>query len=400
MRRLILFLSIPLCLTVLLHSCEQIDHDGDYEIRDLGPVSPADVARMLSCLPLEDEILREVYDAVNASCSNGYDEEYTMENLFTLPGSGVGDSYTKAQTRSYGLPLRDLISSYLASGTKAESEDFSAEDLQNSGLQLYWPWSDKWDGSSYPTITFDPGDGSSKNIGYRLSRTQDGTLQVQELVVNEEYASKNPVWVVNANDDAAYKSLELMRKELGGGDIIIGKKPAVTKAEETKLTTLVIKDFTMLRNYDSWLCGGSEFFIKCASVENFTAATEAELLLYKPTITDMMICIPRKDLGVTKTINAVLADNWTEYETDGQSCGMERCALMIIEDDGGTWTDWTIDADVKIKSKTYGLTISIPVRSRDDIVWRGTLSGNYLRKYSGEKGRFGDVEITFEMLEK
>ena len=387
----------------LLLACEQIDHTGQNPDADDNRVSPQEVAQMLSSLPLEAEQLREVHDAVKASSTNGYDEEYTMEDLFAVPGAGVGDRATKAAPRSYSAPLKDLITKYLSS-TKA-SGGFSADDLKASGLQVYWPWFDKWDGTSYPAITFDPGDGSKSNIAYKLSRGADGSLQVNEIVVTEEYASKNPVWVVNANDDAAYTSLELLKRQAdsGGGAIIIGKKSSVgkrAKGDTTKLRTLVIKDFTMLSNYDSWLCGGSEFFIKCGAVEDFEAYTEEDLSKYKTTVTDFMLCVQRKDLGVVQDVNAIVIDNWREFQKDGLEYGLKRCALLIIEDDGGAWTDWGIDAEVKIKSKTYGLSLKIPLRSNDDIVWRGTLSSDYFEKYSGERGRFGDVEITFEMLEK
>ena len=387
----------------LLLACEQIDHTGQNPDADAPCISSREVAQMLSSLPLGDEQLWEVHDAVSSSSANGYDEEYTMEDLFAVPGAGVGDRATKAAPRSYGTPLRNLIKDYLAA-TKAAG-GFSADELMASGLQVYWPWFDSWDGTTYPAITFDPGDGSKSNIGYKLSRNADGSLDVTEIVVTEDYASKNPVWVVNANDDAAYTSIELLRRQAdsGGGTVIIGKKSSVGKRAEgdtSKLRTLVIRDFTMMRNYDSWLCGGSEFFIKCGAVENFQALTEDDMRKYDPSITDFMICVKRKDVGVTQEINALLVDNWSEFRLDGQEYGLKRCAFLIIEDDGGAWTEWKIDAEVKIKSKTYGLALNIPLRSNDDIVWRGTLSSDYLEKYSGDRGRFGDVEITFEMLEK
>lgn len=392
-------------ILALLLACEQIDHTGQNAGRDNQcRVSSQEVAQMLSCLPLGEEQLREVHDAVSASSMNGYDEEYTMEDMFSVPGAGVGDRASKASPRSYSTPLKEMITKYLSS-TKASAEGFSAADLKASGLQLYWPWFDSWDGTSYPAITFDPGDGSKSNIGYKLSRNADGSLTVTEIVVTEDYASKNPVWVVNVNDDAAYTSIELLRRQAdsGGGAVIIGKKNSVaTRAagDTTKLRSLIIKDFTMMRNYDSWLCGGSEFFIKCGPSDDLQTVSEEDIRNYKPSITDFMICVKRKDVGVTQNINAMLVDNWKEYQLDGEDYGLKRCAFMILEDDGGAWTEWKIDAEVKIKSKTYGLALNIPLRSNDDIVWRGTLSSDYLEKYSGERGRFGDVEITFEMLEK
>lgn len=399
MKKTLLFLTFA---SLLLASCEQIDHSSPDTIIDkTGAVSSRDVAAMLSSLPLDSQHLQEVYDAVSASSQNGYDEEYTMEDLFLTPGAGVGDRQTKASRRSYSSPLRELIKTYIE-GTKAAGEPgFGIEDLQNSGLQLYWPWYEKWDGTSYPAITFDPGDGSSSNIAYKLTKGEDGLLKVQELIVDETYASNNPVWVVNTNDDAAYTSVELLRRQAAGddgdtADVIIGRKragsvkPKETTDDADQLKTLVIKEFTMLRNYDSWLTGGSEFFVKCGSLQNFTATTEAELLLYNPTITDFMIEIQRKDLGIPQTINAILVDEWTDQ--------LERVAFMVTEDDGGTWESWKTELEVKIKSKTYGIGINLPIRSRDDIVWRGSLSYKYFAKYKDVPGRFGDVEIAFSFL--
>lgn len=62
-------------------------------------VSLESMAKVISELPLSQENLDEVFDAVNSSAGNGYDEEYMMSNLFNAPGSGVGDKSTKAAAR-------------------------------------------------------------------------------------------------------------------------------------------------------------------------------------------------------------------------------------------------------------------------------------------------------------
>jgi hypothetical protein len=36
---------------------------------------------------------------------------------------------------------------------------------------------------------------------------------------------------------------------------------------------------------------------------------------------------------------------------------------------------------------------------RDDIVWRGQLMGSWIEKYSDVRSPFGDVDLTFEVLE-
>ena len=114
--------------------------------------------------------------------------------------------------------------------------------------------------------------------------------------------------------------------------------------------------------------------------------------MYSPQITDFMLVVKRSQVGKMIPLNTMLVSDWT-----GQ---LENVALMITEDDGGTRTDWKCSATVKIKSKSYGFDISLPFNTRDDIVWRGQLSAQYLEKYDGVTGRFGDTEITFSFLER
>ena len=131
--------------------------------------------------------------------------------------------------------------------------------------------------------------------------------------------------------------------------------------------------------------------MKIGSVENFTASTEAELKIYEPSITDFMIVVKRDQVGLPQPFNAVLVSEWTEQLT--------HCALMITEDDGGTMTKWDCSAIVKVASKSYGFDISLPFNKRDDIVWRGQLSSRWIETNSNIAGRFGDLNLTFEVLE-
>ncbi len=85
--------------------------------------------------------------------------------------------------------------------------------------------------------------------------------------------------------------------------------------------------------------------------------------------------------------DAVLVSEWTEQ--------LQRLAFMITEDDGGTQTTWKCSATVKVESKSYGFDISLPLNSRDDIVWRGQLSRKYFEKNNKVEGHFGDADLVF-----
>ena len=132
--------------------------------------------------------------------------------------------------------------------------------------------------------------------------------------------------------------------------------------------------------------------MKIGSVEDFKASTEEEMLRYSPSITDFMVVVRRSQIGQTVPFKVVLVSDWTSQ--------LESCALMISEDDGGTRTEWKCSATVKVQSKSYGFDISIPFNSRDDIVWRGRLARSFLEAYSDNPARFGDIELTFSIVDK
>ena len=388
-----------------LSSCEVLDNDKDEHTQGTGSiyVELSEVAEILASIPLEQSHIKEVHKAVSVSSDNGYDEEYTMRSLFTAPGTGVGEKLTeetKAVAACEGTDLRDLIENHVRQAATKSAFAMTAdpdrylEALSSSDIQIYWPFNESWDGETLPIITFDPEDGSDANVGYRLFLGDDGVRHVEEVIVDEEMAGELPVWVVNRNSDAEYTTLEMLRREdpawgEGGGTIIV--KPGSKSPGGGSLRTLILRDFTMNRNYDSWFAGASEFFVKIGSLDDFTASTEAELRLFNPMVTDFMVVVRRSQVGKPQPFNAVLVSDWNPQ--------MTHCAFMITEDDGGTRTEWKCTALVRIASKSYGVEINLPFNSRDDVVWRGHLTSRWLQANSGQTGHFGDVDLTFELLE-
>ena len=102
-----------------------------------------------------------------------------------------------------------------------------------------------------------------------------------------------------------------------------------------------------------------------------------------------MIVVRRSQLGRTLPFDSILLTDFTPQ--------MENIAFLIHEDDGGTTTEWKCEAVVKYNSKSYGFTINIPYKDRDDIVWRGSLSREFLLSSSNRALRMGDVEIVLEL---
>ena len=385
--------AVSVLFAALLAGCDKFE-ELPIEVgaeADNGFITLEEVAQLLSTVPLGREQVAEVQEGSTSSAGNGYDEEYRMSDLFAAPGSGVGaDLSTKAS--SYTHPLRELLREAAEArfATKSASGDASAwlDSLAASDVQIYWPGAENWDGSQLPVITYDPGDGAERNEGYELLPDRS----VKKLMVDEQMSQERPVWVVNRNSDADYKSLELRRREdpnwgNGGGDII------VTKADEA-LQTLVLRSFKAHRQYDTWFAGGAEVLVKFGAVETVKASTEAEVLQYQPNVTDFMIVVRRNQVGVELPFNAVLVSDWSKLK----KLQLEACALLMIEDDGGVQKTWALKTTVKYNSKTYGVDIEIPLNSRDDIIWRGPLTPSFIEKNSGKSVCFGDVELVLELI--
>lgn len=376
-------------------SCSE--YNTDYVF---APDSPdlKEVAKLLSELPIGVEQMMEVHDAVSSSSENGYDEEYTLEDVFNSPGAGVGDNGTKAGGKSYQTPLRDLIKDHLGAreGTKSGFGDVDSyiEKLCSSGYQIYWPYSEDWDGETSPLITFDPGYGASSNYAYEFGIRDGRIVAVDSVYVDENVALSRPVWVVNHNNDSAFTPVDfysggkgtLSGNSAGTRGPVSGRAGVVTKGMRRKL---ILKDFTMLRNYDSWFAGASEFMVKCGSVNGFEASSEEDLSLYRPNVTDFMIVVRRRDLGKKIPFDAIIVDDLPTQ--------VEKLAFLINEDDGGTTTSWKCSAVVKYNSRSYGFECEIPYKDKDDIVWRGQLSTSYFLEEDTVSGRFGDVMLTFSV---
>ena len=396
MKRTILFGCLAGALAVT--ACERLDLWGNPSADEAGEplvFTLDEVARLLASVPVGQAQVAEVRDAVASSSGNGYDEEYPMRQVFETPGAGVG-AEPATRVEAYPEPLRDLLAAEIRKqyGTRALDAEVFLDALSASDVQIYWPFSEDFEGDETPVITFDPGGRDTENIGW--IRREDGTLE--EIIVDEEMARERPVWVINRNRDAEYQSLEMRRREDPawgqGGDILVrpqsGSAATGTRADDRPFQTLVLRSFKANRNFDTWFCGGSEIWCKVGAVEDFWATTEAELRLYSPSITDFLIVVRRKQVGEVLDFNAVLVSEWTGM--------LDNCAFMMVEDDGGTMTTWKCSAMVKYNSRSYGFEIEIPLRARDDIIWRGALTRTYIERNNGVTGHFGDVELVLELI--
>ena len=130
-------LNIMLSAVLVLPSCEIIDNDEDTHIMDKNPkyISLSEVADILASLQITSVQVREVQDAVKSSSENGYDEEYTMKNLFSAPGTGVGDVASKSSSE-YELPLSRMIEEKLHKMAASSTKSSVSSTLDRLGYNM------------------------------------------------------------------------------------------------------------------------------------------------------------------------------------------------------------------------------------------------------------------------
>lgn len=345
-------------------------------------IGPESVARLLSRSSFGLDQVREVWNAVRSSSDNGYDEEYLFSNLLSSPGTGVGDLLVgRIGSQEVDAPLAEAVLECAGRSSLTRGVQGFRDELASSGLQIYWPNSEVWDGKTMPVITFNPENGQERVKGFRRSVSESGKVSVEEIFVDEEFAAANPVWVVNRNEDAGYLTPKML------SDMAPARVGTRSLGDDVK--TLKLKDLKPHRNYDTWLAGASEFVVKCGSLENFKAETMDELKNYSVSMSDFVVVVKRKQVGYPLRLNSVLVSDWTDQ--------LVNCGFIMIEDDGGARTSWKCTALVKVKSKSTGVELELPYRKSDDIVWRGTLSKNYLESIHNTPVRLGDVSITFTL---
>lgn len=426
-QHLFMWVFAPISLALTLSSCDK--NERTLIVPDASSIPLEEMAQIMSELPLEKEQLQEVYDAVSSSSTNGYDEEYMMTDLLSCPGAGVGDIGSKALSyrvgrasrplglaaagecvavhsnaalspKTYAKPLREMLVEHLKqrSATKADGAaevEAYLNSLAESDLQIYWPYSEQWDGESYPIVTFDPGNGAESNYGYVVKFDQSGAKVMETVVVDENTAMSRPVWVINRNDDARFTpitEIPELKSALGVSACAAESGLSTVKqggaASTSEQKSLYIRSFRMNQHYDSWFGGASEFFIKCGAISGLRVASDEDLRLYRPEVTDFMVVVKRHQKGLSIPLDVLLVSDYTEQ--------LDKLAFLIIEDDGGETKSWKCSMVIKYKSKSTGIELEIPYKDRDDIVWRGQLARSFLTEKQINEGNFAGVTVKFE----
>ena len=144
------------------------------------------IAKLLASIDFDNNEVKKIHGGVTTALNNGLHEVYFMKEL-------MGEDCKVVKETDQTRVFVDFIKSQVENKSLSQALSYYREFENDEKLQIYWPFSENWDGKTKPVISYLPDDNSQdKNIGYYY---EGGELK--SVVVDREYAKTHPVWIVN-----------------------------------------------------------------------------------------------------------------------------------------------------------------------------------------------------------
>ncbi|MDR0749833.1 MAG: hypothetical protein LBF62_09715 [Tannerellaceae bacterium] len=249
------------------HLAVGLPADGQTKASD-ADIKLQTTARLLSGI-VNADVAKEIKRGVEKSLSYGLDEEVRFIEIIQPQNAKVNKfSGANLLTGNLKETICNIGKSSLA------SVPFTGNDMESflckGDVQIYWPYSENWDGKEIPVITYGRYDGEDDDVSdvvaYRRTKDSFGKEKIESLIVNEEYAKKHPVWVINRNN-IPYSDLPDFNDnmfEKNGVWFYSEKANAVSSSEVSLRASSSASVFKLVsvkctKQYDSWIAGGSEF---------------------------------------------------------------------------------------------------------------------------------------------
>lgn len=337
------------------------------------PVEKA--ASVIAQMNMTQEVVSQIKEEIEASLNDGRDEVITLNEL--LNGrQDEGRVRSSASCESFSTLFRETLNSDLLRST--EATEIKEKDLVDAGVNIYWPYSEDWDGHSLPVIAISPEDETNEwCTAYVLKKKNnhfvcDGTIQV-----NEEYAKKHPVWVVNITEEPLGNKdyifpLEKLDSDITKQNVNMNDlRSADNKGK--KIKTVYLGSLRSTKQHDPWYKGGSEYFIEVSSPK--LTLTDGKVVKTDDNVKKCVVEFTRKEIskGVTKTFGfgTPIVTEWQDE--------LNEIAFLMYENDTSVFKESVnISLSATWNSKTYGLSVKLPFGSGDDMIDKTTYTRNFL----------------------
>lgn len=252
----LLFISIYSCSKSELYIVEQYNNEiGSISIKRENPI-----LNLMLKASNEKDIVEAMHKEALSSLGIGLEESVYFNDILS------DDASTRVVSEK--SILKNFINSNISLKGEALRTTTFNDVFEINDVEIYWPYSEDWDGVSQPVIVFNNNNDNQyieddKTYAYKFIKDGD-TYIVDTLVVDENYAENNPVWVINKNHVSLEDIVNLKLGNYSSTNYIPRQKNnSSTRDGElgSYVSTLMIKTIQSTKQHDSWLDGGSEYII-------------------------------------------------------------------------------------------------------------------------------------------
>ena len=231
-------------------SCNSIDK-SEFDISQnlKGGEQRENIARVIASMEIDNAEVSKIHAGVLKALDEGLHETYFMKELMCEDSKIV-----KRETQT---------SAFIEYIEKLENNDDSLTQLleyykegNNANiLQIYWPFSENWDGKTKPAITFLPEDNTqATNKAYYM---EDGKLKSVE--VDRNYAMSHPVLIINESS-LGYDNIPDFNNNRDGDFLNIAPRKQNTEEEIQQNTRSNLDCALVLRGVRALRIPGNSFF--------------------------------------------------------------------------------------------------------------------------------------------
>ncbi|TAK40487.1 MAG: hypothetical protein EPO28_10100 [Saprospiraceae bacterium] len=314
------------------------------------------------------EARAEIMDGVRSAFYE--DESIAFKDLFNSTQSPAFDHQSR-QVINNGFQSKLSNGDYMNSseyGVTPSNPGGDGFDLKSylecNKIQVYWPYSENWDGQSSvtPTISYHPIEQEDVNIGWKLVPVI-GDYTYEEVVVDDTFAQGNPVWVINFYEgDKIDDNCEYVTEPSDPGEPVDPRSGGCEEFPQDRVEVDVQK-IKFFKQYDGIFGGGPEFrWVRGNIILN---ADGTQVTGVVPAFSKANL--RRRDKYDWKTTSQPIWDTNWEVETDDQFVG-------LYEEDGGNQTH-TVTIGGTIKIKLFGQEESTTIgysgqfKSKDEVIY-------------------------------
>lgn len=340
----------------LIISCSSDELDSRFQEKDViftksfdnDTFDLSEIANLMATVDFTEEVMNEIKLGVEHSLHYGQDETYRFRDMIYCDSS-------KIYRKSTSILIDQIKSMNVVDINKGKLLNY----LSDNDIQIYWPYSKRWDGKSKPIITFCY-ENESQSVGYYLVNRSDGMYTLDSVIVDEDFIKKNTVWVINRNH-ISYEDLPCFEDgEYSKNGIFYHSEAAMLalnmqKGKSTSSGAVYIGNINCLNTHDGGLSGGPELKFSWGHVSTMMTPTTHVNTFHKT--------LTKDEVKVELQINYCIQPAWDQYAKTNY--------LLVTERDGGgsktlkkelTYISW-------VDSKEYNIEVSVPYEKNDDFLF-------------------------------